>query len=221
MEQGWLKKQSKNGLQVYVATGKKGCPDLTRYTTQHAVKTRELNKMLRYAVSEKPGCRMSILRRIWGDSTSDQCGRCCLCQPSTISIPKTALSCDPLFVDQPSRRGDRCQRCTQDSAAGRFGRQAADADLRSFYAAEGDEQRRGAGDERGVVIFAAQIPDTSRGAAADRAVVALPSRTWRARALWRHGSGVKCAPLLSSICWHGVSLLRHVRASSSITTAPP
>lgn len=84
MEQGFLNKYSSGGVQLYATVDVAKQPDLSRYATQYAVKTRELDRMLRYA-EQKSECRMAILRQALGDEKTAKCERCCACQPSVLT----------------------------------------------------------------------------------------------------------------------------------------
>lgn len=79
MEQQFLKKESVKGTQVYKIDQEDRTLDLSRYTTQHLVKTEELNKIISFA-EERTVCRMAILRRALGDLAATDCGRCDVCQ---------------------------------------------------------------------------------------------------------------------------------------------
>jgi len=79
IEQQFLKKESVRGTQVY-QINRQGQPlDLSRYSTQHLVKSEELNKMISYA-EQRVDCRMELLRRALGDFAATACGRCDVCQ---------------------------------------------------------------------------------------------------------------------------------------------
>lgn len=84
IEQGYIRKVKENNLQIYVATGKKDRPDLSRYTTQFTVKMRELKLMLKYA-GEPQICLMEFLRKALGDSTTHPCGHCAVCCVPTLA----------------------------------------------------------------------------------------------------------------------------------------
>lgn len=87
VEQGYLKKTSQRGLQVYLLTDKSGTPDLARYTTQHTVRTAELAAMQHYAEQEK-ACFMLILRRALGDLSAKACGRCSRCSKVSFKLTR-------------------------------------------------------------------------------------------------------------------------------------
>jgi ATP-dependent DNA helicase RecQ len=82
IEQHFLIKESVKGAQVYKIDQSDQILDLSRYKTQHLVKTEELNKIISYA-EEKTLCRMSILRDALGDIEVTNCGRCDVCQKQT------------------------------------------------------------------------------------------------------------------------------------------
>ncbi|CRX37907.1 RecQ family ATP-dependent DNA helicase [Estrella lausannensis] len=77
IEQIFLSKTSVKGTQVYRKVDSCGSLDLSRYQTQHRVKTEELNKILGYAEGNQ--CRMEVLREALGDLEASACGRCDVC----------------------------------------------------------------------------------------------------------------------------------------------
>jgi ATP-dependent DNA helicase RecQ len=78
LDQRFLKKESVKGVQLY-SIDLEGQPlDLSRYTTQHLVKTDELDKIIAYAEGRRE-CRMALLRRSLGDLEAEDCGRCDVC----------------------------------------------------------------------------------------------------------------------------------------------
>ncbi len=79
LDQGFLKKESVKGTQVYKIDREDLVLDLSRYTTQHLVKTEELNRIISYA-EQRNECRMALLRRALGDLSAGDCGRCDVCQ---------------------------------------------------------------------------------------------------------------------------------------------
>lgn len=79
IEQNFLKKESLKGVQVYRIDHSEKPLDLSRYTTQHLVKSEELNKMIAYAV-QKTDCRMATLCRSLGDPLAKNCGHCDVCR---------------------------------------------------------------------------------------------------------------------------------------------
>lgn len=85
IEQGFIKKLSENGKQIYQATQKRGTPNLSRYKTQLHVRQTELKQMQHYA-EQKKQCLMSLLRGALGDVELTDCGKCSICQP--ITLPK-------------------------------------------------------------------------------------------------------------------------------------
>jgi ATP-dependent DNA helicase RecQ len=78
IEQQYLEKYSLNGKQVYRLSGKQGVPDLTRYTIQKGVRTRELEQIIQYAEQSK-NCRMKVLRNALGDAEACACSHCDVC----------------------------------------------------------------------------------------------------------------------------------------------
>ena len=89
VEQNAMKKESVKGVQVYRTSVDNPILDLTRFTTQHLVKTQELNKLLHYA-DQRDTCRMAILRESLGDVQPLACGRCDTClktsSPDVLSL---------------------------------------------------------------------------------------------------------------------------------------
>ena len=79
LDQKFLKKESLKGSQVYKIDNESRSLDLSRYTTQHLVKSQELEKMIAYAEG-RAECRMKILRSSLGDPESVACTRCDVCQ---------------------------------------------------------------------------------------------------------------------------------------------
>ncbi|OGT52694.1 MAG: hypothetical protein A3E84_02710 [Gammaproteobacteria bacterium RIFCSPHIGHO2_12_FULL_42_13] len=78
MEQDFLKKINRHGVQVYQALKTNGIPDLCRYETQLKVRNAELVAMQYYAEQTRQ-CLMKILRQALGDEQADDCGRCSIC----------------------------------------------------------------------------------------------------------------------------------------------
>jgi len=78
IEQGYLKKESIKGSQVYKTDKQEATLDLSRYSTQYQVKTKELEKIISYA-EQSSQCRMATLRTALGDKTPNPCGHCDVC----------------------------------------------------------------------------------------------------------------------------------------------
>lgn len=78
VEQGFLTKTSKKGVQVYTSLRRKEPLDLSRYKNQQIVKQKELEKIIFYA-KEENFCRMAFLREALGDEKAKPCGRCDVC----------------------------------------------------------------------------------------------------------------------------------------------
>lgn len=85
VEQGFLVKRSDRGSsQTYACVNSGNQPNLSRYTLQYQVKTRELKNMLEYS-QEMGSCRMSLLRLALGDKESQPCNHCDICaQPEAV-----------------------------------------------------------------------------------------------------------------------------------------
>jgi len=91
IEQQFLQKESLKGTQVYKTYKQGQSLDLSRYTTQHLVKTEELNRIISYA-EQKTQCRMALLRRALGDTEAENCGRCDTCQKTSFLPTANPLS---------------------------------------------------------------------------------------------------------------------------------
>jgi len=78
VEQNFVHKSSKKGVQVYQSLKRPEKPDLSRYVNQQKVKKEELEKIISYAKESKT-CRMAFLRSSLGDFTSTSCGHCDVC----------------------------------------------------------------------------------------------------------------------------------------------
>lgn len=92
VEQGFIRKYSLNGKQVYATLAKSTSPDLSRYKTQELVKKEELAQMVRYGMLTND-CRMGFLRRVLGDAVIAPCGHCDLClkKPYPLDIDTSRL----------------------------------------------------------------------------------------------------------------------------------
>lgn len=102
VEQGYLKKLSIKGTQVYQGHSQNIPLDLTRYSTQHTVKTQELQKIIAYA-EQRVSCRMAILRKALGDKASQSCGHCdvCLKRSQRAISPEMAMQSQRWLVNRP------------------------------------------------------------------------------------------------------------------------
>jgi ATP-dependent DNA helicase RecQ len=89
VEQGFLRKRSLAGKQVYERTDKQDAPELARYRNQLAVRMRELEAMLAYG-RLATDCLMATLRRALGDRDAALCGRCSLCKQQRSSVDLSA-----------------------------------------------------------------------------------------------------------------------------------
>lgn len=94
VQQGYVKKESVGGAQVYRYIHKDGALDLSRYEIQNGVRKNELTSMLQYA-EQHGACRMEVLRKALGDSETKECGHCCLCDKEKIRITE-----DPATVSR-------------------------------------------------------------------------------------------------------------------------
>lgn len=80
VEQGFVHKRLIARKQAYVPTGTNKELDLSRYERQLAVRTAELEAILRYGRGEVD-CLMRDLRIALGDVEAEHCGRCSICAP--------------------------------------------------------------------------------------------------------------------------------------------
>ena len=85
LEQNFLDKFSKEGLQVYRVLRNEKALDLSRYINQYKVKSQELKNMLNYA-DLKTGCRMGLLRQTLGDQDAQPCQQCDLCSKTSLQL---------------------------------------------------------------------------------------------------------------------------------------
>lgn len=85
IEQEALVKESVKNVQIYRVINAHPSLDLSRYTTQHLVKTKELDRMIRYA-EEKKECRMALLRNALGDQSPSSCKQCDACKNTFFSM---------------------------------------------------------------------------------------------------------------------------------------
>ncbi len=91
IEQSFIEKKLQNGLQVYLLTGKKANPDLTRYINQRESKTQELTAMMQYG-EKQVLCLMAALRQRLGDTDAKACKQCNQCRPTLFIINYSALT---------------------------------------------------------------------------------------------------------------------------------
>src|SRR3990167_6300082 len=91
IEQGFLKKKSERGVQLYYSVDHKNkALDLSRYLNQRKARYQELDLIQDYAQQTK-SCLMSTLRKSLGDLNVDRCGHCSVCTPSTVEIKGDAF----------------------------------------------------------------------------------------------------------------------------------
>lgn len=90
-EQGLIVKKLAAAKQVYKATDKTTPLDLSRYEIQWALRTQELNSMVRYSL-EKKHCFMHFLSKALDDSSNYQCGHCDNCLRKASWVIKPALT---------------------------------------------------------------------------------------------------------------------------------
>ena len=103
VEQGFLRKRSAGGKQVYERTERADTPELARYRNQLAVRMRELEAMLAYGRLEVD-CLMATLRRALGDREAPVCGRCSQCkgQRSSVDVRAAAEHAEQWLAARPS-----------------------------------------------------------------------------------------------------------------------
>ncbi len=177
VEQGLLRKRSDDGRQVYERTAQTGAPVLTRYRDQLAVRTRELQAMLRYGRLEVD-CLMATLRRALGDPEAPVCGRCSQCkqQRSSVAVAASVERAERWLATRPSPIAASARPVMSAGLAlldgelggelyrGLFARRASDLGLATGMAA----------------LLAEQVRRLA-GSFAFRAVAAVPSRDWQQR----------------------------------------
>jgi ATP-dependent DNA helicase RecQ len=94
LDQQAIKKELIKKTQAYSLLDEQKPLDLSRYTTQHLIRSEELSKMVFYA-EQTTDCRMKLLRCALGDPTSASCNRCDACQKSSFnSIPDSTIATD-------------------------------------------------------------------------------------------------------------------------------
>ena len=177
VEQGFLRKRSAAGKQVYERTDRTGAPELARYHNQQAVRTRELDAMLAYGRLEVD-CLMATLRRALGDREAPACGRCSLCkgQRSSVDFGAAVAEAQRWLAARPSpiaasARPEMAEGLAMLDAElggelyrGLFARREADASLAEGLAELLREQVRALAQRHAIT-----------------AVAAVPSRDWRQR----------------------------------------
>jgi ATP-dependent DNA helicase RecQ len=103
VEQGFLRKRSAGGRQVYEHTGRASEPELGRFRDQQTVRTRELAAMLTYGRRDVD-CLMATLRRALGDRDAAPCGRCSVCrdQRSSVDVSAAVAAAERWLAARPS-----------------------------------------------------------------------------------------------------------------------
>jgi ATP-dependent DNA helicase RecQ len=177
VEQGFVRKRSADGKQVYERIDRADAPVLTRYRNQQAVRTRELAAMLTYGRREVD-CLMATLRRALGDREAAICGRCSLCkrQQSSVVVAAAHEHAQRWLAERPSPIAASARPAMSAGLAlldaelggelyrGLFARREADAPLAPALAE----------------LLAAQVRLLA-GQHDVRAVAAVPSRDWQQR----------------------------------------
>lgn len=180
VEQGFLRKEARKRVQVYVPTGRPGEPDLSRYARQQAVRTGGLARMVAYAEgagdpdAESP-CLMRALRVALGDTDAGDCGRCTGCGGVLFADPSETQAGEAArryLAERPvSIGGGRRDRLDE-------GRALFDSSRRSndFVEFMRGRTQGPLGDEvtTRLCSLAQQLPSVA-------AVVPIPSTTWAGR----------------------------------------
>jgi len=200
VEQGFLRKRSADGKQVYERLARSDAPDLSRYRNQQSVRQRELAAMLAYGRQE-PDCLMACLRWALGDREATACGRCSLCkrQRSAVDLASGLAHAQGWLAARPSPIAASARPLMAEGLA------LLDAEL-------GGELHRGlfARREQDVPLDPALADLLARQARAlaqrhdVRAVAAVPSRDWRQRdeALAIVGEALGVPTLPDLLVWH-------------------
>ena len=178
IEQGYLKKESIKGSQVYKTDKQEATLDLSRYSTQYQVKTKELEKIISYA-EQSSQCRMATLRTALGDKTPNPCGHCDVCfkrierpniSPQILSQSRQWLQSRPVPIAET-----KTHRISS-------GISVLDGKLRTALFAQFMKQRANSEEihEELLKLIKTQLSNL----AAQHSIVAvvlLPSNTWKAR----------------------------------------
>lgn len=179
VEQGHLTKESLGRSQVYRAGAHNAPPDLSRYANQHAVKIRELEKMLDYAQPYANWCRMATLREALGDLSPGPCGHCDQCSQT---ILQPTLSSDALSHSQKwliSRPVHIAESKTLRIAAGIS---ILDGKLRAPLFAQFMKNRAHSEEiERELIDLLKTQASLLHTSHCFTGLIPLPSRTWKAR----------------------------------------
>ncbi|MEM6931417.1 MAG: RecQ family zinc-binding domain-containing protein [Myxococcota bacterium] len=171
VEQGHLRKEAVGRSQQYVHTGRSEPPDLSRYRTQHAVRTAGLDAMQAYA-DASPDCLMRTLRHALGDREAEPCGRCGVCRGANLDLPAPTGAAAVWMADQPTvipgnRSGLAPGRAVYDS-------QRRSEGFQTFMRSRSAQPRLPDDARERLVAAARALPNVA-------AVVPLPSATWAQR----------------------------------------
>lgn len=192
IEQKFLRKESVKGTQVYKTDRPEQSLDLSRYTTQHLVKTEELNKIISYA-EQREGCRMSLLRKALGDSSPSACGRCDVCQKQTpLASPNSGAAMQWLSMRPVPIAGAKINRISP-------GFSLFDSKLRTppFLRFMRERAEREQVDPEILLMLLKQASSLDCPVGA---VVSLPSRTWKGQMAYARAlAGHLNVPLLSDL----------------------
>lgn len=172
IEQNFLSKTSVKGTQVYHNVDGGKSLNLSRYKTQHQVKTEELNKIIAYAEGNQ--CRMEVLREALGDLEASACGRCDICLKLKTIIPHDKEAANRWLKQRTLPIGEaKVHKISQ-------GFSLFDGKMRSpeFIRFMRERASRKEGDEEILNLMSGKI---ERLALPVSSIIAIPSRTWQAR----------------------------------------
>jgi ATP-dependent DNA helicase RecQ len=192
LEQHFLKKESVKGVQLYKLDLPQHPLDLSRYTIQHLVKTEELSKIISYA-EQKTECRMALLRKALGDPAATACGRCDICQKSEpLASPDNAAALHWLGVRPVPIAGAKTSRLSP-------GLSLFNGTLRPPLFLRFMHLRKIA-EEIDPEILSLLLKHAAAFNA--KAIVPLPSTTWKAGALYAKALAEHLSiPLLDLLVW--------------------
>jgi ATP-dependent DNA helicase RecQ len=205
VEQGFLVKEARARTQWYVATGRDGTPDLSRYTVQGEVRRAGLARMVGYA-GGGDGCLMRTLRVALGDPSPAPCGRCSACTGATSPAPD-ATAAAAWVASRPVGFPGFARVRLEDGRA-LFDSERRSADFVGFMR------------ERGTAVaspaLVAQLVALARTLGPVTGVVTVPSRTWRARLDTARGVAEALdVPVLDVLRWHDEPALRQGELSNN------
>lgn len=172
IEQKFLTKTSIKGTQVYLKVESSKNLNLSRYKTQHQVKTEELSKIIAYAEGNQ--CQMEVLREALGDLEASTCGRCDICLQLKPHIPHDKEAASQWLKQRTLPIGEaKAHKISQ-------GFSLFDGKLRSpeFIRFMRERGTRADGDEEILNLMAKKIKNMAQPVSS---LILIPSRTWKAR----------------------------------------